>query len=360
MKRPQPVSSQQLAGSFSRMLDPGSRSVSASVNVALVYVVGGLHSGGHIKITRSPMTIGSSLRSDIVLRDVGVAQDHAEIVYDNHRWVIRSSRSNQALSVVQHRQRGRYLREQFNLGGAELVLSQPATDLAMAQYAPQTDRQPARALLIVGVLVFTGLFYGAAIRTLGSDSANRPPVFSELDLSAWPDVNVVQSENGVRQVSGYVDTVDERQALFSALGLRPSDNVLKLRSGDQLVTQLREVLDSQMIEVRYVGGGVIRLTGKVIGQVEIDRVKWVISEYENVVKVDNLIDFEATPREPVRRALPFRIVDVIPGANGSFGDQHGNRYFVGARLPDGSTLTAVHDDAVEFRLDNRPLIYPIR
>jgi len=51
---------------------------------------------------------------------------------------------------------------------------------------------------------------------------------------------------------------------------------------------------------------------------------------------------------------------VIPGANGSFGDQNGNRHFIGTRLTAWATSLAVHKDGVEFEMNNEPLLYPIK
>ena len=348
------------ADKFRDMLDPGGRPALAPLTRALVHVVGGLHAGAHIKIDRSPMKIGRSLLSDIVLRDNGVETDHAEIVFDGARWSIHAPGSHQALPVLQHRERGRFLRERVDLGHAQLVLSQVATESAKAQYEPPSSHQPAIVALILGAVVSTGLVFATVHQSYDPGTPPMPRAIAEVDLSAWPDASVRLMKDGSRQISGYVDTVEDRQRLLTALGWKHEDDVAKLRSGDQLATQLREVLDSQGIKVRYVGSGVIRLTGEVANQVEFDRLAWVLAEYENIVRIDNLTEFVRAPREPVRRALPVQIVDVIPGAGGSFGDRNGNRYFIGARLPDGSTLMAVYEDAVEFQMDNERLLYPIK
>ena len=354
------VSSDPVADRFRRLLDPGGKPRSAPSTRARVYVVGGLHAGAHITIDRPPMKIGRSPLSDIVLRDSGVTVNHAEVDFDGARWLIRAAGSDEALPVLQHRQRGRFLRERIDLGHAQLILSQPATETATARYEPHSPHRPLIAALIVGALVSTGLVFAKVHQSFETETVRMPPALAEVDLSAWPDVRVKQMDDGSRQVSGFVQSVEDRQALLAALDWAPNDDVTKLRSGDQVALQLREVLDSESIKVRYVGGGVIRLTGEVADQVEHDRIKWIMTEYENFVSIDNLTEFVPAPREPVRRALPFQIVDVIPGAGGSFGDQDGNRYFIGARLPDGSTLVAVHEEAVEFQLNNVPLIYPIK
>lgn len=345
---------------FRQLLDNGGRASSAPPTRALVQVIGGLHAGAHIKIDRSPMKIGRSLQSDIVLRDNGVESDHAEIVFDGARWSVRASGSHQTLPVLQHRERGRFLRERFDVGRAKLVLSQPATESAKALYEPHLSRQTAIAALFLGALVFTGIVFGKVHRSFDAGATLDPPSLEDVDMSAWPDVEVTELTDGSRHISGFVDSVEDRQALLDELAWGQRDDVSTLRSGDQLAMQLDQVLDSPSIRVRYVGSGVIRLTGEVTDSSELERIQWVMADYENFVSIDNLAEFSPAPREPVRRALPFQIVDVIPGAGGSFGDSNGNRYFVGARLPDGSKLMAVHEDAVEFQLNNEPLLYPIK
>lgn len=353
------LSGPALSDQFRRMLDPGRQSV--PVTRALVHVVGGMHAGAHIKFDQSPMKVGSSHLSDIVLRDDGIAADHAEIIFDGARWSIFPAGGDQALPVLQHQERGRFLRERVDLGHAKLVLSQLGTESARAQYEPNSTHQPAVAALIGGALVTTILILATVHQSFdGAGAASNPLALAEVDLSAWPDVRVSQMDDGSRQISGYVDTVEDRQALLAAIGWEQADNLAQLRSGDQLATQLREVLDNQAIKVRYVGSGVIRITGEVADQADLDRINWAMAEYESFVRIDNLTEFAPPPRESVRRALPFQIVDVIPGADGSFGDQNGNRYFIGARLPDGSILMAVREDAVEFRLNNEPLLYQIK
>lgn len=90
---------------FRRVLAPVRMPVAQSP--ALLHVVGGLHTGAHIKISQSPTTLGRSFKSDIVLRDIGVAIDHAEIIFDGTRWLIRAIGDTHALPVMKHKRRGR-------------------------------------------------------------------------------------------------------------------------------------------------------------------------------------------------------------------------------------------------------------
>lgn len=327
---------------------------------ASVQIVGGLHTGANIRVDRSPMTIGSSSLSDIVLRDTGVTARHAEIVFNGARWTICVPDGGTALPVQKYRVRGRFLREIVKLGKARVVLSQPATESATEVYEPHLSRHTAIGVILFGALVCTGLVFAKVHRSEDQNTLPEPPPLSDINLSAWPDVSVSELSDGTRQVTGFVDTLADRQDLLDAISWRASDDMAKLRTGEQLATQLRQVLDSQAIKVRYVGGGVMRLTGEITDQSERDRVNWVLAQYETFMTIDNLAEYVPEQRAPVRRALPFRIVDVIPGEGGSFGDQNGNRYFIGARLPDGSKLIAVREDAVEFELNNEPLIYPLK
>lgn len=343
---------------FRRVLEPVRMPVSQSP--ALLHVVGGLHTGAHIKINQSPTTLGRSFNSDIVLRDIGVKIDHAEIIFDGTRWLIRAIGDTHALSVMKHKRRGRYLRECIHLGSARLVLSQHATESAIGHYQPRPSYYPATVALIAGALISTSLVFATINKPTEPDASLKPPAHLDVGISAWPDVSVNQLEDGSRQILGYVDTIEDRQRLLTTLDWSHSDNAAKLYSGDLLETQFREVLNSQAINVRYVGKGVIRLNGVIADQAELDHLMWVVDEFEKFIRIDDLTEFMPAPRKPARRPLPFQIVDVIPGAAGSFGDQNGNRYFIGARLPDGSILVGVDEDAVEFRLNNEKILYPIK
>ena len=343
---------------FRRLLEPSGKVT--PVPRAVIQVVDGLHSGANIRIDQSPMKIGSSPLSDVVLRDEGVKSQHAEIVFDGVRWAICAPGGGPPLRAMRYRVRGRFLREMFRFGKSRVVLSQPATESATAVYEPHLSRHTAVLALFTGALIFTGLVFAKVHRSNDQNTVPEPPALSEINLSAWPDAAVSELSDGSREVTGFVDTLADRQSLLDAIDWRTQDDIATLRTGEQLATQLRQVLDSEAIRVRYVGGGVMRLTGQITDRAELDRVKWVVAQYEAFMSVDNLTEYTPEQRVPVRRALPFRIVDVIPGDGGSFGDQNGNRYFIGARLPDGSKLMAVRDDAVEFELNNEPLIYPLK
>lgn len=326
----------------------------------LVKVLDGLHKGAWVRFQRTPLTIGRSLSSDIVLRDSGVASAQAELYFDGARWSILGVGTAEAPLVVDHCIRGPNLRERVDLGHAKLIISQPATAAAMARYDKPQIEKPATAAMVVLTVLSAGLIYASVHQSLNAEMPGIASGLENANLSAWPDVVVTQTDDEAWQLSGFVNTVEDKQRLIAEIKPGRADNLSKLRSGDQIVMQLRHVIASENVKVRYTGAGTVRLAGFIADRTEFDRIKWVKDEYGGLVRFDDVTVFQEPTPKPVRRALPFQIMDVIPGEGGSFSDKDGNRYFVGARLPDGSVVVDVQEGAVVFALDGTRITYPTR
>lgn len=324
---------------------------------AVLFVAAGIHRHARLRLRASPVSVSSQSHAAIVVRDLAIQGDQLSIEWRNDHWALRAGDSGKVMEPDNRQQQARFVRDEYRFGNATLLLSQRTGTWTRVE-----KRRPDRWWLGVFMPAGVGmLVLGAALAVAGLKSPTPLALgLAQFDPSAWPDVRI-EAHGGGLTIHGFVTDAGEREALLAALtsanGGPPAGAV---RTGSELAGQVRSVLAEDGLTVRYAGSGVVQILGEVRRQSVVDRIDWLRNEMAPVVQIDDLTEYVEPRREPVKHPLPFRIVDVIPGEGGSFGDENGARYFVGARLPDGAVVRAVDRDSVEFSKNGLSVRYPLK
>jgi hypothetical protein len=204
------------------------------------------------------------------------------------------------------------------------------------------------------------------VQLLPTATANRIKGTRNLAAEGWPDVNLVGGENARIQAKGYVADADALKRLQTWIKANDFDTAsMNVRIGADLVNRVKEALASDpTLTVAYLGSGTVRVSGVSDSLATRERLSRVKADLLNVVLIDDQVAIapmgETKPRE---HTLPIRIVDVRPGSThttGSFGTENNTRYFVGAVLPDGSEVVSIKSDSIEFSLDNKIIVFPLK
>ncbi|RQP21442.1 BON domain-containing protein [Albitalea terrae] len=255
---------------------------------------------------------------------------------------------------------GLYERRRYGLGASELVFTQarPAR-AARRKFRQAIARNLGPALLVMAVALGSVVI----VQLVQPVSAQTATGARTLSAEGFPDVRLIAGDGGAMQLSGYVDDPKALARLQRWLQKSPGLGTarVQVRVGTELAARVQEALSDAALTVDYTGGGTVRIQGSSESTALRDQLHRLTLDLAGVVKVDNRVAFiepaEAAPREHV---LPVRIVDVVPGENGSFSNGSGARYFVGGVLPDGAEVVAIRKDGIEFSVAGRAVIYPLK
>jgi hypothetical protein len=355
--------SRRAAARFARLMERPQAAYSSHGGNAprpcAVRVTRGLHQGASLRL-HGPVTLGSDAGNEVVLRDPGVRLRHAELRRVDGLWGLFDLEDGRAVQPIETSMHGLYERRRYGVGASEFVLTQarPAR-AARRRFRQAIGRRLGPALLVMAAAL------GAVVivQLVQPVSAHTAAGARTLSAEGFPDVRLIAAEGGAAQLSGYVDDAKALTRLQQWLSRNPGLGAarVQVRVGTELAARVQEALSNPALTVDYIGSGTVRIQGSSESTALRDQLHRLTLDLAGVVKIDNRVAFiepaEAAPREHV---LPVRIVDVVPGENGSFSNGSGARYFVGGVLPDGAEVVAIRKDGIEFSVAGRPVIYPLK
>lgn len=320
----------------------------------------GLHRGATLRL-QGPVRLGCAPDNDVVLQDPGVRDHHAELRRVDGVWRLFDAGDGHEVRAIEAGRRGRFERRRHGLGAAEFVFSQAMPEgMTRQRLRHQCSRMVAPLLLclsaVLGVAVIVQLVPSVS-------SAHSPNQVRSLATEGFPDVKLIATAGTQPQLVGYVDDADALARLKRWLG---TDDALakasvQVRVGSELAARVREALADTALSVDYLPAGVVRVQGSSSNLATRERLRSLANELSGVLRIDDRVAFlEATDTPAREHLLPVRVVDVIPGENGSFGNGNGTRYFVGGVLPDGAEVVAIRADAIEFSIGTKNIVYLIK
>ena len=321
----------------------------------------GLHQGAALRF-KDAIRLGSAPDNDLVLQDPGVRPHHAELRRVDGMWGLYDVENGRPLHAIEVARRGKFERRRHGLGAAELVFSQ-----IKKRRGPITVRpsNPKRSLAVL-LLVFSVFLIGVTAY-VGHKVIFPEPVGETRNLvrDGFPDVKLTVGRNQQSLLSGYVDNAEALGRLKRWIDLQVGLGApqVKVRVGDELANRVREALQDTDLTVQYVSGGVVRVLGTTNKLDVREQIGRLAADLRGIVRIDDKVSYleaveEVKPPPPYK--IPVRVVDVIPGKQGSFGDGRGTRYFVGAILPDGAEVLNIELDAIEVTLSGTKQKYFIQ
>jgi type III secretion protein D len=284
-------------------------------------VLDGLHQGAALPLFGEQWSIGAHTDADLLLHDPGIAEQHARLRLIEANWSVQAEAGllrgadGQVLAQIARLA----LNDVFSVGGVRLCVSladEPwPQSPAPAPVAPPALNEPARQLnlstishsqqkrLVSLVLAITVIFIVVGMAYTGDPEAKaslRPPVV-------------------------------QKQALASPFDVR-----------QQLLKMLNERELSQRVNLQVINGQVA-LDGDV-SQDDVELVARMLNrfgeQYDSAVPVISRV----RARDG---ALPFKIVQIVGGANGHVVLEEGSRLFVGDEV-DGLRLVLIDNGKVVF------------
>jgi type III secretion protein D len=323
-----------------------------------MHITQGLHLGAELRLHKSPQRIGSAQDNDIILRDPGVLAHHAQLRRVDGVWDVFLEDAVAALKPAKHLRRGRCLRNLYHIGNARLVVSQPTAKPVFSMNSPPWLSR----MIVPGLFVIAGLLIaGVMVQLVQPASAKMTAGSRSLANEGWPDVRVLTDSQRNINVEGHVTDAPQLLKLKSWLTTQDLEQAnVTVRVGSELVKRVREALIDDTLTVSYAASGIIRIEGSTENLQVREQLRRLSQDLGGVVQLDDRVAYIERPEPPKKKALPFRIVDTIPGENGSFGTDTGARYFIGAVLPDGAEVIAIHADGVEFKLNEKNIIFPLK
>lgn len=323
-----------------------------------MFITAGRHQGAWARLRQSPVRIGSAVDNDVVLLDEGVAAHHAELRRVDGRWGLYAGDGTTPLPIVEDHRQAACLRTRHRIGGTEFILSRCEPQ---PQDAPPPP--PAWVRFVAPALFVAAAAIGAAVivQFVNPASASMAAGVRMLASEGWPDVRIVVDAARVARIEGHVDDAASLQRLqlwLRSRGLAEAES--SVRVGTELAARVREALADNSLDVRYLPGGIVRVQGSSTDPQLRSQLQRLRTDMAGVVSVEDQVLHTAAQEAPQFRPLPFRIVNVQPGEHGSFSADTGGRYFVGAVLPDGAEVVAIHADGVEFRLGEKSVLYPLK
>jgi hypothetical protein len=339
-------------------------------------ILGGLHRNAERLLTEGDMVmIGAAHDCDVILADVGVAPHHCILSLQNGTLSLRAVDAEARIS-------GRTLRPgdpravphlaAVSVGGAMFAVGRggaahwpqaeaPAAPTGGLNDAAKPDIRPPpppsqqrsrhlRSVVLGGVLLAIvsasiavagyGFRHGAGPE-LAAGERGLNELIEQLGLK---EVAVRADQAGHIIVQGIVPSASSQSELRQAISAHRIPATVAVRSGDDIASDVREILRLSEIvsESRYLGAGRVEVRGhfgdgrllqSVIGSRamrEIDGLKQ--------VAVLNLDGARLTSEAPLPAADAKRITAVVSGRDPYAVTADGSRYYLGARLPAGAPL----------------------
>ena len=214
---------------------------------------------------------------------------------------------------------------------------------------------------VAALAMLGALYIGApAIVSLADPSPGPGDAKRILRAGGYPTLTVTQSPDGRLTIHGLVARTGDRarlETLIQARGLRAS---LDVRSGDDIALGVSEVLRTHGVtaEVKPAGLGVVSVAVSSGGEPErLEAARRIALRDVGGLK---RVLFAAGPGlggsvldEDPKTAGAKRVLSVVAGDGGYVQTADGARYFMGAVLPTGHTITAIADRDVTVQRDGK-------
>ena len=327
-----------------------------------VRVSAGLHRGALIRLKKAS-TVGSLDNNDIVLRDPGVLEQHAELRRVDDVWALFAQPAGVVIAAFETMRSGRCVRKRYVIGTAQLVVTQvaPAVQSKFEIHAKPLTRLLAPVLLGTAAILASVV----VVYLIQPASANVVSGTRSLAPEGWPDVELVSGKTSEPIVRGYVDNAEALRRVNRWLNAQNFKNAsIEIRVGADVLARVKDALADSSVSAQYIGAGTVRIQGSSDKPALMDRIKQIGIDLQEVVRIDNRVAFYKVPDVgPKQHTLPFRIVDIQHETSrnaGSFSADNNARYFVGAVLPDGSEVLAIRSDRIEFLSGDRLITYPLK
>lgn len=284
-------------------------------------VLDGLHQGAALPLFGEQWSLGAHADADLLLNDAGIAAHHARLHRVNGEWSVQAEAGllQGADGQVRAQIANLALNVPFSVGAVRLCVTladQPWPVASGPQAAsPAADVQAAQALVLSSVslplqkrVISAVLAAAVAIVVLGIVSTRE----REAQASLAPTVSLKSELSSPFEV---------RQQLLKMLGEREL---------------------SQRVSVQVINGQVV-LDGEGL-QEEVELVARMLNRFAE--RFDTSVPLLSRVR--VRDgALPFKILQIIGGANGHVVLEDGERVFVGDEV-DGLRLVLIDNNKVVF------------
>ena len=358
------------------MSSPATEQSAPAEHDAVLRIVSGLHAGAARPLSRREMVlIGSGDDCDVVLADAGVAPHHALLNVVDGRFHLRALDAPLELPggtlhpgdpvEVAQIQRIALGQAAIAFGRADAVEWITLAPEAGVE-APVARPRPAfasRMPLIAGiaVLALSGLAIVAALTPAPPPAVDVEQRLRELarefDVS---EVEVSRDVNGRAVLAGTIDDSATRGRLESRIADEQLAAGLALRSGEDLATDVAEVMRTGGYTVRaeYLGQNNVRVTGHLGGDAQAVR-GFIRSRamVETGVNLVEPVDLDAPMADAMADAAPsvaadkVHIVSIVRGETPHIVDADGNIYHDGATVPGWGELVSIGQFAHVIQAD---------
>jgi pSer/pThr/pTyr-binding forkhead associated (FHA) protein len=295
---------------LSSWLSPDTTASSPKLEIA-----SGLHKGTSVDLTGTSYSIGSSPDCDIVLRDEGVAAEHAQIRIDGGSVSVETQSHPVGIGngkVLNHQEGCRLrLPATLTFGSTEVIISQEgAVEPSVGQMASRLAVPVAAAILIPVILI-------VAIASSPDMSATKAPARTAATNSAADTERpTAMGDASTQKPAG--EAADELQKRITAAGL---EGVTLAANGDDIVAS-----------------GAIPAADHAKW---VDAMKWFDRTYAGKASLVSMVSADRKAGRP-----PVAIQAVWYGDNPYMIASDGKRYYQGASLNGGWMVRAIQKDKV--------------
>ena len=286
------------------------RALVAQEPVPTTFIVrAGVHRGASLELSAAEYRVGADSDCDIVLSDAGagthvIRWDDAVSDY----LVFASADHDESVEPQDVVQEGANVERRYLFGSVEVALAQPGE--LSEPLPPATVWRASTTQWIGGALLAGALFVVSMIPAENSEPAAIEP-------------------------SEHSEKITHQQAA-------------------DVLQQVRDALGSDEVQVRL-DHGRVRVEGTTSKTALRKRLQLLSEELHGVVEIEDRVSYVESA--DVQPPMPISVRDVMVGNPGYFQTREGDRYYEGARLPDGAEVVAIEPDRIRFRLAGRDVVY---
>jgi len=326
-------------------------------------IVSGTQQGAsaHLPLS-SPVVLGASMTSDIVLRDASVSAQHLKLMLDGECINIESIDGTllvDGAELPSGQSTEAYGTSLLQLGNVALMISTCDADQTYPKSTPILNNAPIKSRVgIVGVLMVFVLAMGGTLVWQSGSLERR--VVETVSLEKWliessfNDLKILQTGN-VATIGGFVNTHQEAlrlDALLDTTGLQVNNEVL---IGEALSEQVADVFRVNGIhaQVSVEPAGVVKVLTAVADAQHLTIVER--SVLNDVPHVGQLIVSNTPPQSQANDPVADYVMDpgkrvamVVSDELSYVVTEDQSRYFIGALLPSGHRIKSIQDGNVSL------------
>ncbi|MFK7888048.1 MAG: FHA domain-containing protein [Gammaproteobacteria bacterium] len=335
-------------------------------------VMSGSHRGASCTLRRGTVAvIGQRDDCDVILSDEGVAPHHC--IVSNVDDVLMVRAVDGAVTVNGHRiepgdPRPLPAFEALELTDTVQVLVGEQSDQKwqtllkdVAVRSLDTPAPPRRWPVATAAMFAIAASVTAAAMMLRDDSLVTVPaqmveVKRTVKEMKLPEVSVVKAGDEIR-VQGVVAKAAVRDSLAEKMALMGSGLDFAVRTGDEIASDVREVLRMSGLNARtkYTGAGEVIVSGAFEDEKKLAEALQSRAVLDVVGLVKVMVENQTVPIEKlVDNTIPIgkKIVAVVRGEDPYLVTADGARYYIGAQLPGGARLHDITSEDVWVIVDD--------